>query len=82
MVCPDAIQPAVFPRDRIAIRALFEEYATGLGINLGFQQFDEELAGLPGQYSPPQGCLFARVVQPRSRGLRGHAATVGTVTAR
>jgi ribosomal protein S18 acetylase RimI-like enzyme len=39
------------------IRKLFEEYVAWLGINLCFQNFDKEVAELPGDYAPPSGRL-------------------------
>ncbi len=39
-------------------RALFVEYAESLDYSLCFQGFDDELAQLPGYYTPPQGRLL------------------------
>jgi GNAT superfamily N-acetyltransferase len=52
------IEPVTTANDLQEARALFIEYAASLGVDLSFQRFDEELANLPGDYAPPDGCLL------------------------
>ena len=66
------------PQDLDTVRALFREYEAMLGEDLCFQGFEQELAGLPGKYAPPDGrlllareegeaagCVALRRVEPR-----------------
>ena len=51
-------------------RDLFVQYADSLGFDLEFQGFSRELAGLPGDYESPGGCILL------ADGADGHAGCV------
>src|SRR3954452_12364369 len=56
------ISPVRTPDDLASAVKLFREYAASLEIDLSYQNFEAELATLPGQYAPPSGeLLLARV---------------------
>jgi len=52
------VRPARVPEDLMLVRSLFEEYASSLGFDLSFQDFNKEVAGLPGEYAPPGGAIL------------------------
>ena len=46
------------PEELQATAQIFREYAESLGIDLAFQQFEQELSTLPGDYAAPRGSLL------------------------
>lgn len=56
------------PAEIKTARELFEEYAAWLEISLCFQNFDQELAGLPGDYAPPGGRLLLAIADDQIAG--------------
>lgn len=52
-------------------REILREYAQGVGVDLAFQNFDAELATLPGEYAPPSGALLLALVDGQLAGCGG-----------
>jgi len=58
MISRFAIRPAESAADLADAARLFRSYAASLPIDLSYQGFEAELAGLPGKYAPPAGALL------------------------
>jgi putative acetyltransferase len=50
------------------VRSLFEQYWASFGFDPSFQNFGEEVAGLPGKYSPPAGRLALALIGGEAAG--------------
>lgn len=66
---PDIVlRPLSTERDISLAREIFKEYALSLGFDLGFQDFETELATLPGDYAEPDGLVLLAFVDEHLAG--------------
>ncbi len=57
------------PKDMREIGSLMRDYSAGLGFSLAYQDFEKELAQLPGEYAPPNGALVIARLDGTSAGM-------------
>jgi len=67
MALPDNLE-IVAVEDLVSVRALFQEYWASFGFTPCFQNFDAELAGLPGDYQAPKGRLALALADGKPAG--------------
>ena len=65
------IRAAAGAGDMATLRALFLEYQDWLQVDLCFQDFEAELASMPGSYAPPKGALWLATVDGELAGCVG-----------
>ena len=63
------LRPATGSADIEAARSLFREYQKAIGVDLCFQDFEQELAYLPGEYAAPSGSMKEATALYRSLGF-------------
>jgi GNAT superfamily N-acetyltransferase len=68
MIATLHLEQATTPEQIALARTLLEEYGASLGFSLCFQDFDKELAGLPGDYAPPRGRLLIAYLESEPAG--------------
>ena len=68
MIATLHLEQAEAPEQIALARTLFQEYGASLGFSLCFQNFDKELAGLPGDYAPPKGRLLIAYLEGEPAG--------------
>jgi putative acetyltransferase len=72
-----ALVPVDSGTDLEPVREILREYARSLGIDLCFQNFESELATLPGEYAAPSGQLLLAFVGDALAGCGGLRALPG-----
>jgi carbonic anhydrase len=64
------------------VRQYFRNYAAWLGVDLSYQNFEQEMASLPGAYSAPEGRLFFAEIDGRPAGCVGVRSLAAMASAR
>jgi carbonic anhydrase len=65
------IRLASHSQDFLDAKQLILEYVSWLGFDLAFQNFDQEMAGLPDMYNPKYGGLFIAYLDAKPVGVAG-----------